>query len=54
MSYTTYVPALATSVIAVGLVSAPTGIVIKKSAPASASLPPSGPMTADTLCSTPE
>jgi hypothetical protein len=41
-------------VISVGEASAPFGTIIVKSDPGSDRVPPSGPITAETLCSTPE
>jgi hypothetical protein len=48
MSYTTYFPDRATTLIVVALSSAPAGIVIEKSASGIDKVPPSGPTTADT------
>jgi hypothetical protein len=49
MSYTMYDPARETIVIAVGVLSAPAGMFMEKSAPGSESVAPSGPTTADTV-----
>jgi hypothetical protein len=49
MSYTMYDPARETIVIAVGVLSAPAGMVIEKSAPGNKSVAPSGPTTAETV-----